>query len=216
MTTNYIHHALGAALLCALLASCDKAPPAEAPAPAAPAESPAPPADVAPAPAGDVPPADSAEPAPSPAPEAPPPTEPSPVPKPTSNEPDVESMPIATASAKASVPVTLRYQIEGAALPNQPITVHLAAVPRVAGARLQVEVKDAPGLQIASSPIQVEKASAATPYRQRVAVTRTATGPQTLRVLVTMDVGGGTAFGIFTVPLASGNTPQKQHSVKQR
>jgi hypothetical protein len=215
MSTNYIRLTAGAMFLGLLLAGCEKAPPADTPVPATPAESPAAPADAAPAP-GEVPPPDAAEPAPAPTPEAPPPTEPSPVPRPTANEPDLESMPVASVSAKASVPVTLHYQVEGEALPNQPITVHLAAVPRVAGASLQVEVKGAAGLQIASTPMRIEKANPATPYRQQLAVTRAASGPQDLRVLVTMDLGGGTAFGYFTVPLASGTSPQKQDSVKQR
>ncbi len=60
---------------------------------------------------------------------------------------------VATASAKISVPVSLRYQIDGEALSGQPFTLHLAAIPRVAGARLQVSVKNAPGLQIASGPL---------------------------------------------------------------
>ncbi len=55
-------------------------------------------------------------------------------------------MQVATASAKISVPVNLRYQIDGEALAGQSFTLHLAAIPRVAGARLQVSVKDAPGL----------------------------------------------------------------------
>jgi outer membrane biosynthesis protein TonB len=219
MTTNYIRPALGAALLCLLLAGCDKTPAPEAPAaapPTTPAESPAPPAEAVPAPSGEVPPADAAEPAPSPSPAPPPPTEPSPVPKPTSAEPALDSMHLATASAKISVPVSLRYQIEGEALSGQPFTLHLAAIPRVAGAQLQVSVKNAPGLEIASGSMQVQKASVATPYRQTLAMTRSASGPENLRVLVTMDLAEGTAFGYFTIPLASGITAHKPESVKQR
>ena len=203
MATNYIRPAISAALLCLLLVGCDKAPAPQTPAPATPAES-APPAEAVPAPSSEVPPADAAEPVPSPSP--PPPTEPSTVPKPTAAEPALDAMQVATASAKISVPVNLRYQIDGEALPGQPFTLHLAAVPRVAGAQLQVSVKNAPGLQIASGPLQIQKASAATPYRQRLSVTRSASGPENLRVLVTMDLAEGTAFGYFTIPLASGIT----------
>ena len=42
-------------------------------------------------------------------------------------------------SAKMSVAVDLRYSFDGAVLPNQPVIVHLAAVPRVAGSNLQRE-----------------------------------------------------------------------------
>ncbi len=138
------------------------------------------------------------------------------MPKPTATEPALDSMHLATASAKISVPVSLRYQIEGEALSGQPFTLHLAAIPRVAGAQLQVSVKNAPGLQIASGPMQIQKASVATPYRQTLAVTRSASGPENLRVLVTMDLAEGTAFGYFTIPLASGITAHKPESVKQR
>lgn len=212
MTTNYIRPVLGAALLSLLLAGCDRAPP-EAPTPA---ETPAPPAEAVPAPASEVPPANAVEPAPSPPPALPPPSEPSAVPKPTATEPALDSMLVAAASAKISVPVSLRYQIDGEALSGQPFTLHLAAISRVAGARLQVSVKNAPGLQIDSGRLQIEKAIAATPYRQRLSVTRSASGPENLRVLVTMDLAEGTAFGYFTIPLASGITAQKLDSVKQR
>ena len=69
---------------------------------------------------------------------------------------------------------------------------------------------------MASAPLLVQKASAATPYRQQLSVTRSASGPESLRVLVTMDLAEGTAFGYFTIPLASGITAQKLESVKQR
>lgn len=218
MTTNYLHLALGATLVSLLLSGCDGAPQSGAPATpaAAPAETPAPPAEAVPAPSGEAHPADAAEPAPPPAPTPPPPTEPSAVPKPTAAEPALDAMHAATPSAKMSVPVNLRYQIEGEAQSGQSLTVHLAAVPRVAGANLQVEVKSAAGLKVASVPLQIEKASAATAYRQRLMVTRSATGPDSLRVLVTMDVGQSTTFGFFTIPLASGISAHKQDSVIQR
>jgi len=219
MTTNNLRLVIGASLLCLMLAACDKAPPQPEPAaaPPAPADSPASPAgqDV-PAPSGEAPPPGAAEPAPSPAPEPPPPTEPSPVPKPTAMEPPLDSMRVAMASAKISVPVDLRYQVDGDAMQGKPVTVHLAAVPRVAGARLRVELKHAPGLQVSEGPLEIQKASAATPYRQRLSVTRSGAGPDHLRVLVTMEMTEGMAFGYYTVPLASGITAQKQESVKQR
>jgi len=131
-------------------------------------------------------------------------------------EPPLDSMRVAMASAKISVPVDLRYQVDGDAMQGKPVTVHLAAVPRVAGARLRVELKHAPGLQVSEGPLEIQKASAATPYRQRLSVTRSGAGPDHLRVLVTMEMTEGMAFGYYTVPLASGITAQKQESVKQR
>src|SRR4051812_26700284 len=121
-------------LIAALLAGCKPVPQADAPketaAPAAEA-----PAAASPAPAPSEAPPDQAPAAPvQPAPDAPPPTEPSPTSKPTAaNEPALESMQTAQAPAKLSVPVDLKYSFDGDPLANQPVTLHLAAVPRIAG-----------------------------------------------------------------------------------
>jgi hypothetical protein len=216
MAPNHIDSKLrcaaGAALLALVLSGCGKPPtpgePTAAP-PAPAAESPAAPAAV--------PPPDAAAPAPSPAPAAPPPTEPSAVPKATAaNEPSLDSMRVAQPSAKISVPVDLRYQFDSEPLPNQPVTLHLAAVSRVTGANLRVTVKPMAGLQFATGPLELQKTTVSSVYRQQLSVTRSAAGPDHLRVLVTMDMAEGNGFGYFTVPLTSGNTPQKQDSVKQR
>lgn len=213
---NYLHPTLrlaaGAALLALVLAGCNKPKPGEPTAPDATAN-PAPDST----PSREVPPADSAEPAPSPSPDAPPPTEPSPVPKPTADAgPALGAMKAATPSAKMSVAVDLKYLFDSEPLPNQAATLHLAAVPRAPGANLRVSVKQVDGLRVAAGPLEVQKATAAGVYRQQLSVTRMSTGPETLRVLVTMEMPEGTAFGYFSVPLTTGNSPQKQESVKQR
>jgi len=64
--------------------------------------------------------------------------------------------------------------------------------------------------------LRVQKATPSGVYRQQLSVTRTSTAPQNLRVLVTMDMGDGVAFGYYAVPLSSGKTAQKLDSVKQR
>jgi len=186
-------------LLAAVLAGCAK------PAPAPDATPPGPPPDASPA-------------APAqPAPDAPPPTDPSPAPKPTaSNEPSLESMSIATPSAKLSVAVDLRYSFDGAVLPNQPVMLHLAAVPRVAGTHLKVSVKQVDGVQLAAGSLNLEKIGNSSVYRQQIAVTPLASAPSQLRVLVTMDVGADSGFGFFSIPLDGGTNAQKQDSVKQR
>lgn len=208
-----------AALLLMTLSACDKSPPGEVPAPGpAPAETPAPDAAPVPAPGAETPPSETpAEPA-QPESTPPPPEEPSAVPKPTAAAvPAVESMRVAQPSAKLGVAVDLRYQFDAEPLPNQPVTLHLAAVPRVGGSNLKVSVKPAEGLQVASSDaLQIQKASAAGIYRQQMSLTRTAGGPQNLRVLVTMDMADGRAFGYYSIPLSSGTTAQKLDSVKQR
>ncbi len=207
-----------AAAMLLTLAGCNR-PPAELPAPApAPAETPAPDAAPVPAPGAESPksatPADPAQPEATP----PPPEEPSAVPKPTAAaEPAVASMRVAQPSAKLSVAVDLRYQFDTEPLPNQPVTLHLAAVPRVGGSNLRVSVKPAEGVQLGSSgALQIQKASPAGIYRQQMSVTRTADGPQSLRVLITMDMGEGRAFGYYSIPLSGGTTAQKLDSVKQR
>jgi hypothetical protein len=216
MESNYfaptLRLAAGAALLTLVLAACGK-PPQDA-APAAPASDATP---AAPASGSELPPPDAAEPAPSPAPDAPPPTDPSPAPKPAADAgPALDTMLAAIPSAKISVPVDLRYRFDGEPLANQPVTLHLAAVSRVAGNNLHVSVKQTQGLQVASGALEVQKATATAVYRQQLSVTRSAAGPDKLRILVTMDLPEGTAFGYFSVPLTGGNPPQKLESVKQR
>ncbi len=198
------------ALLALALTGCGKPAPQVVP--------PEPPAQPAPVPV--VPDAPPAEPdAPAPAPDAPPPTEPSAVPKPaSSNEPRVESMLAAIPSSKMGVAVDLKYSFDGEVLPNQPVVVHLAAVPRVGGANMKVSVQQAAGLQMAAGPLNVQKANASGVYRQQFSLTRLTGASEPLRVLVTMQMGDESGFGYFTIPLtpASGTNPQKQDSVKLR
>jgi hypothetical protein len=205
-TNNFawaIRAAAGTILLAVLLAGCAKSAPPPPPS--------ATPADTLPAP-------DAAPAAPAqPAPDAPPPTEPSAVPKPTAmNEPSIESMSLATPSAKLSVAVDLRYSFDGPVIANQPVTLHLAAIPRVEGTNLKVSVKEVAGLQVSAGSINTQKATASAVYRLQFAVTKLAAAPTNLRVLVTMDSPEGTAFGFFSIPLDGGTIPQKQDSVKQR
>jgi hypothetical protein len=201
---------VGTALLGVALAGCDKPAPQVTP--------PEPPAQTAPAPTiPDAPPSEPATPTPAPTPDAPPPTEPSAIPKPaSSNEPSVESMLAAIPSSKMGVAVDLRYSFDGEVLPNQPVTVHLAALPRVGGADMKVSVQNAAGLRLAGSPLNVQKASASGVYRQQFSMTRLEGSVEPLRVLVTMQSGEESAFGYFTIPLESGTNAQKQESVKLR
>ena len=208
------------ALLPALLASCAKpAPPPPPPAevPAAPAVPDAIPDSIPP----DTTPPDAAPP-PAPTPDVPPPSEPTTVPKPAaSQEPDVNSMLAANPGRKMSVAVDLRYSFEGAVLPNQPVVLHLAAIPRGSGVNVAVSVQEAPGLEFAAGPLNVQKAGASNIYRQQVSLTKLSATAQPLRVLVRMEMGKNSGFGYFTIPLDgvpddAGTIPQKQDSVKQR
>jgi hypothetical protein len=126
-------------------------------------------------------------------------------------------MHVAHPSAKLSIPVDLRYQFDSAVLPGQPVTLHLAAVPRVAGSNLKVSIKQSEGIQFGSAgPLRVQKATPSGVYRQQLSVTRAAAAAPNLRVLVTMDMGDGIAFGYYSIPFSSGTTAQKLDSVKQR
>jgi len=209
-------------LLVLTLAACEPHQPEEVPPPPVAPETPAPDATApTPAPTPADPTTAPAAPA-QPAPNAPSPTDPSAQPKPTAAlAPAVTSMALARPSAKMSVAVDLRYQFEGAVVEGQPATLHLAAISRVDGTNLNVEVQPAAGLEISRGRLSAQKVDAAGVYRQELSVIRRAAAPGTLRVLVTMDMPEGTAFGYFTIPLDAGqlqdgNTAQKLESVKQR
>jgi hypothetical protein len=210
------------ALLALTLAACDKPKPtvtdepASAPVPAPAGEVPAPSGD-APAPA--VPPEDAPTGPAQPAPEAPPPTDSSPAPKPTAaaSAPALESMSSASpANAKIGVPVDVRYSFDSEVLPNQPVQLSLAVVPRVAGQDLQISVQQAEGVDFSEGTLSVQKAAAAGVYRKQLAVTRQA-GATELKVLVTMGLAGGSAHGFYTIPFQPPvKNSQKLDSVKQR
>jgi hypothetical protein len=208
-----IRAAAGALLLSAWLAGCDKPAPQVTP-PIANPPAATPPVESLPTP-------ESTPAAPAqPTPDAPPPPEPSAVPKPAAKEPELDSMMLAKASAKLSVAVTLRYSFDGEVSANQPVTLHLAALPRVEGTNLKVAVKEVSGIQLADGPISLQKAGSAKVYRKQVSVTPLAGSPSELRVLVTMNVGSDLGFGYFTIPLSgtqtAGTNAQKQESVKVR
>lgn len=116
------------------------------------------------------------------------------------SEPALSTMQVATMTSKMGVPVDLRYQFEGDALSGQPVTLHLAAVPRVAGSSLSVSIKQEPGVEFVQEAMVRQKITADTAYRQQLSVRRLAQGPQELRVLVTMEMPIGSAFGYFSVP----------------
>lgn len=220
--SNSFDHALrsaAATLLLLTLAGCDKPPPREVPAPSpAPTDS-SPDTTPVPAPTQETPPSESPGAPAQPESTPPPPEEPSAVPKPTAAlvGPDLDSMQIARPSTKLSVPVDLRYQFDAEPLPGQPVTLHLAAVPRVAGNDLKVSITQAEGVQFGTAgPLRVQKATQSGVYRQQLSVTRGSAAPQNLRVLVTMNMGDGIAFGYYAIPFSGGKTAQKLDSVKQR
>jgi hypothetical protein len=106
-------------------------------------------------------------------------------------------------SEKIGVPVELRYQLDGDAMAGQPVTLHLAAVPRVAGTNLTMSIKQEAGIEFPKDQLHAAKVDVATPYRQQLRLARRAGGPTEIRVLVTMDFPIGTGFTYFSVPLAA-------------
>ena len=196
-----------AATLLVALAACSKpdapGPAQPAPGTTAPDASPPPAPSETPAPGDALPPPESTPASPAqPAPNAPPPTDLAPNPKPTAaNEPDVKSMRVAIPSAKMGVAAELRYQFDTEPLANQAVTLHLAAVGRVPGQKLAMTIKQADGISTAPGAMSVQKAGENTVYRQLFSLTRSADGPRSVRVAVTMDSPAGSAFGFFTVPL---------------
>ncbi len=115
------------------------------------------------------------------------------------------------------VAVDLRYQFDGAAVAGQPVTLHLAAVPRVAVSNLSVSIKPVAGVTAGASDMRAEKATAGAVYRKQLSVTRQAEGPTELRVLVTTDLPQGRAFSYFSVPFAAATAAaNKQAPVELR
>ena len=121
----------------------------------------------------------------------------------TAKETPVERMSLARRSDKIGVPVDVRYRFSSAALQDQPTQLELAFVPQAAGQNLRVEFvpSDSVTIESTNAPMTQQKADAATVYRRNLTVTKRKAGPSEMRVLVSMDVGAGRYFGVFTIPV---------------
>lgn len=219
--TAVILQATSCVLIALTLAACDRAPQTGEQAERAPPTAPASDAreESTPVPADVSPPEESPAAPVQPPPEAPSPAEPSPAAKPTSavTGPALESMTLARSTGKAGVPVDLRFSFDSQPIAGQPVTLHLAAVPRVSGSNLEVSIKRVDGMQVSSTgALTARKADASGTYRQQYSMTLHGPAPTELRVLVTMDTPEGSAFGFFGIPLEAGNSSHKLNSVKQR
>jgi hypothetical protein len=131
-----------------------------------------------------------------------------------SSGPAIAAMTLAAPPKKLGAPVDLRYQFDGDVQAGQAVTLHLAAVPRVAGSNLTVNIKNESGLSAKASALNVQKANVSTAYRQEVSVTRLDGGPSELHVLVTIEVPEGSAHSWFTIPLGSAPGAGKQQAIK--
>lgn len=106
---------------------------------------------------------------------------------------------------KISVPVEVRYRLQGVAAKNQPATLQLAFVPRIAGTNLRVEFPAAQSASIDTGgmPLAVAKADTAGAYRRNLLITPRSGDSAEVRVIVSMEVNGGRYFGIFTIPVGA-------------
>jgi hypothetical protein len=131
-----------------------------------------------------------------------------------SSGPAISSMTLAAPPQKLGAPVDLRYQFDGDAKAGQTVTLHLAAVPRVAGSNLTMSIKNETGISAKASALNVQKANVSIAYRQDVSVTKLDGGPAELHVLVTMEVPEGSAHSWFAIPLGGTPAADKQQVFK--
>lgn len=123
-------------------------------------------------------------------------------------------MTLAEPPHKLGAPVDLRYRFEGDVNAGQPVTLHLAAVPRVAGSNLIVSIKKESGISTTVGDLTAQKASASTAYRQELSVTKFAGGPSELHVLVMMETPQGSAHSWFNIPFDGAPVAGKQQTTK--
>jgi len=121
----------------------------------------------------------------------------------------LDQMSIAHVASKVTVPVEVRYQLAGTPVQDQPITLQLAFIPRVAGQNLRVQFPPSDTVTIESGGIGIiqQKADAASVYRRSLLVTPRKGDAGTLRVLVSMDVERGRYFGVFYIPVGTDLRP---------
>jgi hypothetical protein len=125
--------------------------------------------------------------------------------------PPLKQMPLARAPERMSVPVDVHYST-GEAAPGQPMTLHLAFVPRVAGENLRVEFPHSKSATIETPKVDFvqQKADAASVIRRSIVVTPLQESGARVRVIVSMDVEGGRFFSVFSIPVgADGATAPK-------
>jgi hypothetical protein len=121
----------------------------------------------------------------------------------TVSEPPLEQMKLARVSGgKISVPVDVRYRVDGAVAPGQSVPVNLAFVPRVRGQNLTIEFPQSNTVTIASGDTSFteQKATPDQVIRRTLVVNPQGSGGE-LRVIVAMNVEGGRFFGVFSVPI---------------
>ncbi len=121
-------------------------------------------------------------------------------------DPPLERMSLAHGAAgKISVPMDVRYEFDTTPGVDRPATLKLAFVPRVSGQNLRVEFPSAQGIKLEgiSTPLTAQKAEASSAFRRNLVVTPLSAAASELRVIVSMDIGGGRYFGVYVIPFAA-------------
>lgn len=119
-------------------------------------------------------------------------------------EADVSRMATAAVlSNKVGAPVEVRYLQSGVSLKEQPSPLDLAVIPLVDGTNLRVTLLESDSVSVDADGADtlVAKVDARTVHRQRLTVTPKVSDGGTLRVMVSMDTGGGRYISIFAVPV---------------
>ncbi|MGQ0835256.1 MAG: hypothetical protein ACT4O5_10105 [Gammaproteobacteria bacterium] len=106
---------------------------------------------------------------------------------------------------KIGVPVDVRYKVSGVVAKDQPATVQLAFVPRVAGTNLRIEFPETAGVAVDAGwgAVWAEKATTSDVFRRNVSVTPTAGDSGEMRAIVSMDFDGGRYFSVFSIPVGA-------------
>jgi len=127
-------------------------------------------------------------------------------------DPPLERMSIARGvSEKISAPIDVRYEFESSPDVDRPATLHLAIVPRVSGQDLRVEFPSAKDIHLegVATPLTAQKAEASGALRRSLVVTPLSAAARELRVVVSMNAGGGRYFGVYVIPLGAPAKVQK-------
>lgn len=123
--------------------------------------------------------------------------------QPSAAEPPLEKMAVAQVSGKVSVPVDVRYLAAAVPVLDRQMTLQLAFTPRMAGQNLKIEfpASESTSIESGGGVLTRQKANADGVIRRTLLVTPRKAGAAEVRVLVSMDVGGGRYFGIFSIPV---------------
>lgn len=121
----------------------------------------------------------------------------------TASEPPLAKMAVARVSGKLSVPVDVRYFASSEPALDRQMMLQLAFTPRVEGQNLKIEypASESTSIDSGGGVLTQQKATTDDTIRRTLLVTPRKAGAAEVRVLVSMDVGGGRYFGVFSIPV---------------